>query len=164
MKIAFFVFGILLIGKAPLSVHSNNMAKFCLFSELNGIVLNNGVPVENATVRRTYYWVWKNKIGEDMVKTNEKGEFHFPAIFGKSFYGYFLPHEPNIDQEVKVISSQTIYIAWYHTKQNYKVGGELGEYTDTGIFIPQNIFLHCELTTPVNSIAPMAGRATLNTE
>jgi hypothetical protein len=164
MKIVLLVLGVFLIGKMPLSIHTNNMTKFCLFSELNGIVLNNGIPVENATVRRTYYWVWKNEIGEDMAKTNEKGEFHFSAIFGKTFFGFFLPHEPTIDQEIKIISDQTIFIAWYHVKQTYKEGGELGEYNNTGRFIPKPIFLNCELTTPVNPIAPMAGRANLITK
>lgn len=160
MKIVLFLLSFFVTGETTLSLYNNNMGKFCLFSEVNGIVLNNGIPVQNAIVQRKYYWVWKNRMSEDITKTNEKGEFYFPEVFGKSFMGYILPHEPCIDQEITVISGEAIYIAWYHTKQTYMVNGELGEYSDAGTYTPKVIYLHCELTTPLNPSKPMAGRAT----
>jgi hypothetical protein len=110
--------GLLTAGKAM------SMAKKCLFSEVQGVVLSNNQPVSGAVVEREYRWTWKGETGKDQATTGPKGEFKFPAIY-RSSLGSFLPHEPMVRQTILIRHAGQTYKAWMLDKGNYEENGEL---------------------------------------
>lgn len=99
--------------------------RMCMFSEISGTVVQNGKPVPGAIVERQYEWAWNNAKGTEKVVTNEKGEFRFPAVFRSSFIASFFPHEPVIEQHIRVHIGEATHDAWQFFKHNYEEGGEL---------------------------------------
>lgn len=96
-----------------------------LFSETEGVVLQNDRPVAGAEVERTYNWHWKDKIGSEATRTDEQGRFRFPAATGSSLLGVLLPHEPVVVQKIHIRHQGKVYEAWMYTKHNYEPNGEL---------------------------------------
>jgi hypothetical protein len=106
------------------STESMAMFNYYIFSEVRGVVVSNGKPVAGAVLERTYDWTWKNQKGRDETVTNDKGEFHFPEITGFALLGW-LPHEPVIEQTIRITYDAKSYVAWGHNKHNYDRNGEL---------------------------------------
>ncbi|WP_293368951.1 DUF6795 domain-containing protein [Nevskia sp.] len=102
------------------------MAKMCLFSPVRGMLLLDGQPVTGALVKRTWFWHWKDQRGEDSTRADDQGAFSFPAVYGGSFLGGLLPHEPIIEQRIVVDHLGKQYELWVHFKHSYKEGSELG--------------------------------------
>ena len=78
------------------------MAKMVLWSAMKGRVLMNGQPAAGAVLVRNYSWHWKNEKGSDRTTANANGDFSFPAIEGSSLLGGLLPHQPVVEQVMKV--------------------------------------------------------------
>lgn len=104
---------------------ANAMGKKCLFSEVSGVVLDHGTPVEGATIERSYKWMWKDKTGGDTTLTDAKGAFALPSIWGGSFFGSLLPHEPLVRQTILIKHAGQTYKAWMFNKGEYAENGEL---------------------------------------
>jgi hypothetical protein len=117
------------------------MGKMCLFSEVKGVVVMNGIPVSNAIVEQEFRWVWKDEVGNVQVKTDAAGKFSFPAAIRSSFFGSLLPHEPMIRQTILIKHEGKEYKAWMFDKGNYKENGELQG---------KPISLYCELNDPLS--------------
>ena len=100
------------------------MFDYCIFSEVRGVVVSNGKPVVGAIVARTYSWTWKNRKGNDQVVTNDKGEFLLPEITGFALLGW-LPHEPVIEQAIRINYQGKSFDAWMYAKGVYELNGEL---------------------------------------
>ncbi|WP_377160731.1 DUF6795 domain-containing protein [Roseateles sp. UC29_93] len=98
---------------------------FTLFSDLEGIVLLEGRPVEGVEVQQHYSWHWGDKRGSNVTRTDANGRYHFPVITGRSITGNLLPHEPVIDQEVSFVYQSKTFRGWFHSKHNYEDLGEL---------------------------------------
>lgn len=96
-----------------------------LFSEVNGIVLLDGKPVQGVEVDQEYSWHWGDKKDRKVTTTDAQGRFHFPLITGKSFTAGLLPHEPVIDQRMRLYYQGKEYQGWFHSKHNYDDLGEL---------------------------------------
>jgi hypothetical protein len=104
---------------------ANAMGKMCLFSAVKGVVLDHGKPVEGATIERSYKWAWKDQTGGDNPVTYGRGEFVFTAIWGHSFLGSLLPHEPVVDETILIHHDGQTYKAWMFTRGNYTENTEL---------------------------------------
>jgi len=116
------------------------MGKLYLFSEVRGVVMHNGKPIAGAAVAQSYRRGDQN--GRADTKTNERGEFHFPAVIRNSFWASILPHEPFIEQSILIQHDGLTYQAWTYDKRNYRQDGELGK----------PISLHCALESPPKRI------------
>jgi hypothetical protein len=115
------------------------MFKMCLFSEVNGVVLDGGKPVVNAVVKRTYNWgIAERSDTTDEQTTDENGRFSFPSAHTRSFW-YIVPHNPRIRQKIIISANGTEYQAWSYSKGNYDVNGEL---------LGKPMKLLCEVTAP----------------
>ena len=101
------------------------MGRMCLFSAVKGVVLDHGVPVEGATIERSYDWGWKNQSGSDNTLTGENGEFALPAIWGWSILGSLLPHEPFVTQTILITHGGKSYKGWLMDKRGYEENDEL---------------------------------------
>lgn len=101
------------------------MATKCLFSEVQGVVLNGGKPVSGARLERTWFWHWKDQRGADATTTGSDGSFSFPAVFGSSLTSAFLPHEPVIEQKILIRHGDQTYRVWVFAKGEYEENGEL---------------------------------------
>jgi len=99
------------------------MAKMVLWSAMNGRVLMNGEPAAGAVLVRDYLWHWKSKRGTERTLANAAGEFSLPAIEGRSWLG-FLPHEPVIEQVMKIEYQGRSYDAWASFKRDYNHNDE----------------------------------------
>jgi hypothetical protein len=94
---------ILALSGLPQGCSMASSSKLCLFSEVQGIVLKSGQPVVNAQVKRYYTWAWKNdQRYQDETTTDAEGRFRFPAALESSFWGSWLPHEPQILQRIDI--------------------------------------------------------------
>lgn len=101
------------------------MGTMCLFSEVRGVVLQHGKPVQGATIEQEFQWAWKSEEGRKAVVTDGEGKFYFPAITRSSFFGSLLPHEPMIRQTILIKYAGKTHKAWMFDKGNYDENGEL---------------------------------------
>ncbi len=97
----------------------------CLFSEVRGVVLNQEKPVSGVVVERAFDWTWNGESGVDEAITDDKGEFRFPAIFRKSFWGAIIPHQPFIEQTLHVKYQEETYPTWILDKTDYRENSEI---------------------------------------
>ncbi len=95
---------------------------FILASPMEGVVVNNGEPVEGAVVKRTLHW--KESSFEDAVVTTSAGVFALPERTTKALLWKFLPHEPVIKQKIHIEFEGKTYLAWRYTKHDYEMNGE----------------------------------------
>ncbi len=95
-----------------------------LFSEVNGIVLLDGKPVQGVEVTQEYNWHWKDEKASKVATTDAQGRFHFPVVTGKSMTAA-LPHQPVIEQTLRLSFQGKQYKGWLHGKDNYDDRGEL---------------------------------------
>lgn len=117
------------------------MSKMCLFSEVKGVVVKQGLAVEGAVVEQEFRWAWNDEVGLVQTKTDAEGKFSFPAVIRSSFLGSLLPHEPMITQTILIKHEGNVYKAWMFDKGNYKENGELNG---------KAISLYCDLEAPLS--------------
>jgi hypothetical protein len=101
------------------------MKKLVVFSAVDGVVTDSGVPVVGAKVSREFLWSMKRETGSDTVETDTEGHFHFPAVTRRSWMAIF-PHEPVVRQSIRINTDSGQYNAWTYFKRNYENNGELG--------------------------------------
>jgi hypothetical protein len=126
-RLAFVFLMPLLVGACLLVFNSkaHAMGKMHLFSAVQGVVVQKGAPVEDAVVEREYFWHWKDKREKLQVKTDATGGFKFPEATGSSFLGGLLPHEPVIQQTIRITHKGQTYTAWAFDKGDYEANTEL---------------------------------------
>ena len=112
--------GIFIITKASTM---GFLGKLCMFSSVEGVVLQNGEPVAEAVVTREYEWQDTKK--SDQTVTDASGKFSFPARFEYSLLSVIIPHSPSISQDIVIEVNGKSYEAWYFHKIDYEVNGEL---------------------------------------
>lgn len=114
------------------------MGQKVLFSEVLAVVVRDGVPVSGAAVERSYLWAWNDSRGSDSTVTDATGTFRLPSVTGRSLLGGILPHEPAIDQTIRILHDGKTFEAWTFTKRNYDGNGELNG---------KPLRLHCDLSS-----------------
>jgi len=97
----------------------------CLFSKVNGTILIDGKPVQDAEVERYYKWQGPDKSNKEIVKTDAQGRFSFPAAYDNSVLSSIFPHNPSIQQEITIRHQGKEYEAYMLMKGNYEENGEL---------------------------------------
>lgn len=97
-----------------------------LFSDVNGTVVMNGVPVEGADV--TQVTLWKKAGNLPVVKstTDSQGRFSFPAITRSAGVSNLIPGEIAIVQKINISFNGNDYRGWLNTKHNFDKEGERG--------------------------------------
>lgn len=119
-----------------------------LFSDVQGVVLNKGVPVPDTEVERIYNWGWKDVTGQEKTMTDAQGRFHFDPVVQSSFWASILPHEPVVTQKILIRQGGTEYKAWMFTKHNYEENGELSG---------KSIRLSCDLASEASAKGDVFG-------
>lgn len=104
---------------------SHAMGKMHLFSAVQGIVVQKGQPVKGAVVEREYFWHWKDTREKLQAETNANGEFHFADVTATSHLGRLLPHEPVVQQTIRITHQGQTYTAWAFDKADYDANSEL---------------------------------------
>lgn len=97
----------------------------CLFSEVNGVVLSEGKPVDGAEVDQYYKWENSDKSSRKVVKTDSAGRFSFAAVLDNSLFTSLLPSNPVIQQKIYIRHDGQEYEAYLFMKKNYDNNGEL---------------------------------------
>lgn len=97
----------------------------CIFSNVEGIVLEKGKPVEGADVEQYYLWKGR-KPAVKIVTTGKQGRFSFPSVYRRSIFASALPFfRPSIMQKITVQYQGKSYKAYRLKKRNYRKNGEL---------------------------------------
>ncbi|MBT1063889.1 hypothetical protein KJY73_09915 [Bowmanella sp. Y26] len=99
----------------------------CMFTEVEGVVLLNGEPVEGAEVISSYDWSNKDERKSKKLLTDSYGKFSFPEWSSKQFLSSILPMEPVIRQEIIIEYKGERYTAWAFNKHSYGRGDETGK-------------------------------------
>ena len=124
------------------------MAKMVMWSEMKGRVLMNGKPASGAVLTRNFFWQWKSEKGSDQATANAAGEFSFPTIERSSFVGGLLPHQPVIEQVMKIEYQGKTYDAWAFFKYSYENDSETkGKPINLTCRLEAELALHGEVTT-----------------
>ena len=106
------------------------MSRFnlCLFSEVEGIVLDHGKPVVGAELERIWDLGYDESRGSDRTTTDEKGYFRFPKVSKFYILPGLLPFmQPDVGQDILIYFGGKKIDAWHTTKSDYKVNSELGK-------------------------------------
>ncbi len=106
------------------------MSRFnlCLFSEVEGIVLDHGKPVVGAELERIWDLGYDESRGTDRTTTDEKGYFRFPKVSKFYILPGLLPFmQPDVGQDIFIHYRGKKVKAWRTTKSDYKVNSELGK-------------------------------------
>ena len=124
------------------------MAKMVLWSAMKGRVLMNGRPAAGAVLVRNYSWHWKNEKGSDRTTADTNGDFTFPAIEGSSLLGGLQPHQPVVEQVMKIEYQGKTYDAWAFFKYSYENNSETkGAPIDVTCRLEAELAVHGEVTT-----------------
>ena len=91
----------------------SNIGKACLFSNISGVILLDGKPVENALLIRTIEFSNKKT---DKTRTDSNGYFEMPAIFERSVKN-ILPQEFSSAQEIELVYKGQSYAIWSGVKR-----------------------------------------------
>jgi hypothetical protein len=99
-----------------------------LASALEGRLLDGegGHPVSGVTIKRNWSWAWTNREGSDETVTDSEGRFQFQEVVGRSLTAKFVPHEPNVRQEITAELPGGSLTLLSLQKSNYETNGELG--------------------------------------
>lgn len=115
------------------------MGRMCMFSAVQGVVSEHGRPVAGAVVERQFKWAWKGETSIDRAQTDGEGRFHFDAVLRGSLLGGLLPHEPSVEQEIRIVQGGRSFVAWQFVRDDYQENSEL---------FGQPIRLRCDLGNP----------------
>jgi hypothetical protein len=100
-------------------------SKRVFFSEVRGVVVKKGKPIEGAEVERSFHAAMRDEKGVDHTKTDASGRFLFSKITRSSSFLGMLPHEPVIGQNILIKVGGKEYMAWQFVKHDYDDNGEL---------------------------------------
>lgn len=150
-----------------------SMSKYCLFSAVDGQLLDAGKPLAWAKVIRQSHSHWfdgtdgatstKEGIPRYFVETtttDSEGRFHFGERlpnWSASRLVAWLPHEPYIDQSITTFSRGIEYTLYAWVKRNYDTDGELKTWKNLdvpgkdGYMVAAStrpISIACDLTNP----------------
>lgn len=113
-------------------------SRLVLFSQVQGIVLNEGKPVVGAELVQKV--VWSDDEVENRTQqmvTGKDGAFMFPAIESNAGLLRLIPAQPTIQQTIMIRYHGNEYLAWLHGKSSYDANTE---------FDGRPLHLVCELT------------------
>jgi hypothetical protein len=96
-----------------------------VFSEVKGVLVDKGKPVEGAEVERTFHMAMGDKKETDRTRTDASGRFFLPRITKSTGLIGVLPHEPVIGQNIVIRMGGKEYMAWQYVKHDYTDNGEL---------------------------------------
>ena len=100
--------------------------KLVLFSEVNGVVLKDGVPVGGAEVVQKIDVSKPNNVPPRSVVTDANGAFAFDTVSRSAGLRRMIPHEPSISQRLIIKYDGVEYEGWHHGKHSYEMNSELG--------------------------------------
>ena len=119
------------------------MGKFdplILFSRVQGVVLDHGVPVVDAELRQKIVWDEDEANNVEVrTRTDARGHFILEPITHPAGMTRLVPHQPMTLQTISIRHDGHEYIAWKHGKLTYDANSELKG---------KPILLICDLSNP----------------
>lgn len=101
-------------------------SELVLFSEVEGIVLQEGHPLEGVEIVQEITYQRPGKIPTKTTQTDADGKFTLERITTTGGLGRFLPGQIAILQRIVIRHRGVEYEGWRHTKTSYEQNGELG--------------------------------------
>ena len=101
-------------------------SELVLFSDVEGVVLNGGVPVEGVEIVQEITYQEPGKIPPRTVTTGARGHFALTRVNTGSGLSRILPGQPSILQRLVIRHNGVEYEGWRHNKNSYEINSELG--------------------------------------
>lgn len=98
--------------------------QLCLFSPVAGRITWKGQPLAGVWVEQQWRWRWQR--ASVRLPTDASGCFAFPGVQEKSWSAWLRPHDPRVQQIIRVEHQGRCYEIWHHDKDNYHAYGENG--------------------------------------
>ena len=140
-SIIFVIILVVMVG-IFMSVDGVAMGKFSklvLFSHVEGVITQDGEPVEGAEIVQEILYKEVDNIAPTTVKSAADGHFVFEEVSEKAGLSRMLPGTATITQRLVIRHDGQEYEAWRHGKKDFEPNSELEG---------QPLRLVCELTTP----------------
>lgn len=96
-----------------------------LFSEIRGIVVRNGAPVEGAEIAQDLSSPSEGRQHLRRTATDAQGGFRLPRVSRFSVFGRLVPREPAISQTITIHHHGKDYEGWLYFKNDYDDNSEL---------------------------------------
>lgn len=100
-------------------------SELVLFSELEGVVLKQGVPVAGAEIVQEVTYEKPGKALVKTVQTSTDGRFRLARVTTGAGLSRILPGQPSILQRIIIRHNGTEYEGWRHNKNSYDLNSEL---------------------------------------
>ncbi|NJN48187.1 MAG: hypothetical protein HC808_18805 [Candidatus Competibacteraceae bacterium] len=100
-------------------------SELVLFSDVEGVVLKDGVPVEGAEIMQEITYQEPGKIPSKTVETTPNGRFTLARVTRGSGLSRIIPGQPSILQRLVIRYDGKEYEGWRHNKNSYELNSEL---------------------------------------
>ncbi|RLB48816.1 MAG: hypothetical protein DRJ42_22365 [Deltaproteobacteria bacterium] len=130
--------GLLLVLLAVVALGPESFSRLVLFSRAEGVVTQNGVPVEGAEVIQELLYRSAASFPNKSVITDYDGRFVFQEVTESAGLSRLLPGEATINQRLLIRYEGREYEGWVHGKTSFDPESELDG---------RRLNLVCELTT-----------------
>jgi len=99
---------------------------YILCSPFSGTAITTeGKPISGVEIERKWVWGWNGKSGVDRTTTDKQGKFYFPVVTSSSLTASFLPHEPDVSQQITAKTTEGNVEIWYASKKSYELNSEM---------------------------------------
>lgn len=112
MRIWLYILALLLLSTELKAMSIFDTGKVCTFSSISGVILKDGKPAKNATIKRETDY---QSVFTDQTTTDENGYFQMPALFERSLAS-MLPQQFAVSQYIYVTYEGEEYKIWMGVK------------------------------------------------
>lgn len=120
------VLSTLIVSLTPIAGATMGMfSELVLFSEVEGVVLKDGVPVEGAEIVQEITYEEPGKIPAKTVQTGADGRFALARVTTGAGLSRVIPGQPSILQRLMIRHNGVEYEGWRHNKNSYELNSEL---------------------------------------
>jgi hypothetical protein len=96
-----------------------------LFSDVEGVVMKEGVPVAGAEIVQEITYQEPGKIPARTVQTGADGRFTLARVTTSAGLSRIIPGQPSILQRLMIRYNGVEYEGWRHNKNSYEINSEL---------------------------------------
>lgn len=100
-------------------------SELVLFSEVEGVVLKDGAPLEGVEIVQEITYQEPGKVPAKSTKSGVGGRFALPRVTTGGGFSRLLPGQPAILQRIVIRYEGVEYEGWRHTKNSYELNSEL---------------------------------------
>ena len=128
LLIRFFLFTLFVSMVSPSVIAGAAMGMFSelvLFSDVEGVVMKEGVPVAGAEIVQEITYQEPGKIPVRTIRTGADGRFTLARVTTGAGLSRIIPGQPSVRQRLMIRHNGIEYEGWRHNKNSYELNSEL---------------------------------------